>query len=270
MVLEPNDSKSMQRNHDKIQSLKSPAKGVGDLKRALLYWGVACLTILALNACVKDDDNQDINLDPGYGYFPIDIGHYVVYKADSIWHDNPTEDSPGVHDTTSYFIKELIESEFQDASGETSMRLERFKRNSEDEPWNLADVWFISRNNLNGQKVEENVRYVKMGFPISASSSWDGNALNIRDSWTYRYDSLYVDRIYHEVNYPRTVKVLQRDNKNFVEDQLAYEIYAPEVGLIYRYHRDLTTRLNYTNAPTAENIRFGIEFRWEILEYGQE
>lgn len=237
---------------------------------ALTFTFIATLCVLGLGSCVHEDDDQNLNLDPGYAYFPIDIGHYVIYKADSIWHDNPTEDAPGVHDTSAYLIKELIESEFQDASGNMSLRLERFKRNSEDEPWNLVDVWFQSRNSLNAQKVEENVRFVKMGFPISSTSSWDGNALNIRDRWTYRYDSLYVDRTYNDADYPRTVRVLQRNNKNFVEDQLAYEIYAPEVGLVYRYHRDLTTRLNYTNAPTAENIRFGIEFRWEILEYGQE
>ncbi len=225
--------------------------------------------VMALWQCSSDDPG-DVNLDPGFGYFPVEIGHYVVYKADSIWHDNPTEGVPGVHDTSSYFIKELIESDFTDASGGLSQRLERYKRHTSDEPWRLVDVWFISRNSLNAQKVEENVRYIKMGFPIAPGSTWDGNALNINDRWTYRYDSLYVDRIYGNTQYPRTVKVLQIDNKNFVEDQLAYEIYAPQVGLVLRYHRNLVTRLNYANQPTAQNIRSGNEFRWEVLEYGKE
>lgn len=225
---------------------------------------------LALVGCASDDDGSPVDLDLGYGYFPIAIGHFVEYRADSIWHDNPSDDAPGVHDTSHYFIKEQIESAFQDAAGETSYRLERYKRQSETDPWNLVDVWFVKRTAMNAQKVEENLRYVKMGFPISSGSTWNGNALNAEEAWTYRYDSLYHDRTYGTTLYPATVKVLQRDNKNFVEDQLAYEIYAPEVGLVKRYHRNLTTRLDFTQNPIAENIRFGIEFQWEVVRYGVE
>lgn len=236
-------------------------------KNSILCSAVA---VFVLAGCAGDDEGQAVNPDLGYGYFPVDIGHYVEYRADSIWHDNPTLDSPGVHDTSRYYIKELIESSFEDAAGETSYRLERFKRDHTDDPWTLVDVWFIKRTAMNAQKIEENLRFVKMGFPISASSTWDGNALNFLDRWTYRYDSLYHDRQYGEETFQATVKVLQRDNKNFVEDQLAYEIYAPGVGLVKRYHRDLTTRLEYTENPIAANIRFGIEFQWEVVGYGAE
>lgn len=231
-----------------------------------------CLIILALliAACSRDDDGDQVNLDLGYGYFPIETGHYVVYRADSIWHDNPTQDAVGVHDTSSYYIKELIESDFTDGSGETAQRLERFKRFSQDDPWELVDVWFIKRTSLNAQKIEENVRYIKMGFPIESNSTWNGNALNNNPPRTYRYDSLYVARTFGELTFPETVKVLQLDNFNFVEDQHAFEIYAPEVGLVRRYFRDLTTRLDYSEDPVADNIRFGTEFNWEIVEYGME
>jgi hypothetical protein len=227
------------------------------------------LVAILIVACTRDDGDE-VSLDLGYGYFPVEIGHYVVYRADSIWHDNPTQDAPGVHDTTSYFIKELIESDFTDGAGETAQRLERFKRFSQDDPWDLVDVWFIKRTSLNAQKIEENVRYIKMGFPIENSSTWDGNALNNNESRTYQFDSLYVVRTFGELTFPETVKVLQLDNFNFVEDQLAFEIYAPEVGLVRRYFRDLTTRLDYSENPVAENIRSGVEFNWEIIEFGME
>jgi hypothetical protein len=241
-----------------------------NIHSSAIIYTAALAVVLTTPSCVQDEDRPDAPIELGYAYFPTVVGHYVVYQADSIWHDNPTEDSPGVHDTSQYFIKELIEADFTDASGNTSQRLERYKRNSAAEDWELVDVWFISRNNLNAQKVEENQRYIKMGFPIGSASTWDGNALNILDTWTYGYDSLYVDRTYNDALYPRTVKVMQRENVNFVESQLAFEIYAPEVGLVHRYFRDLTTRLNYNSNPVAANIRLGVEFNWKIIEYGME
>jgi len=233
----------------------------------LLYLAL-CLILFA--GCSSDDGSEEFSPDLGYGYFPIELGRYAVYRADSIWHDNPSTEAAGVHDTSRYFIKELIESEFTDGSGETALRLERFKRFAEEDPWELVDVWFIKRTSMNAQKIEENVRYVKMGFPIESGSTWNGNALNDNDPRVYSYDSLYVARSFGELTFPNTVKVLQLDNFNFVEDQLAFEIYASDVGLVRRYYRDLTTRLDYTENPVAENIRSGIEFNWEIIEYGTE
>jgi len=230
--------------------------------RCILY-----LSVLVCVSCVRDDgDTEPANA--GYGFFPIAVGTFVEYRADSVYHDQPDPNIPGIHDTTVFFIREVIESEFLDAMGETSLRIERYTRSNEEEEWNLSDVWFAKRTDRNAQKVEENNRFVKLGFPVSAPATWDGNALNTLGPWIYQYDSLFQERTYNEIVFPQTIKVLQRDNKNFVEDELAFEIYAADVGLIYRYFRDLDTRLDYTNFPTAANIRLGVEFKWEILDYG--
>jgi hypothetical protein len=94
--------------------------------------------------------------------------------------------------------------------------------------------------------------------------------LNAKEEWPTFYDSLFVEREIEGFLFPKTIRVLQRDNKNLIEDELAFEIYAEGVGLIKRYERDLTTQLNYVNEPIAENIRLGHEFKWEIIDYGVE
>jgi hypothetical protein len=234
---------------------------------------ILLLTGLFFWACSPDEDQpnaDEVALGLGWQYYPVAVGQYVTYKADSIFHDQPDVSIPGVHDTTSYFIKEYIESEFTDAAGEPALRLERYKKTLEQDPWELRDVWFLKRTRRSIEKTEENVRYIKFGIPVSTTTTWDGNAGNELPEWEYSYDSLYVARTYGDLNFSRTVKVLQRDNKNFVEDELAYEIYAENVGLICRYHRDLDTRLDYTNFPTANNIRLGVEFKWEVIDYGVE
>ncbi len=227
------------------------------------------LSAIFLFSCVKDDSDTP-QPEQGKAFYPTVVGSYIDYRADSIFHDQPDPTIPGTHDTTTYYIRELIESEFIDAADEPALRLERFKKNEESDPWELRDVWFLKRTNRNVQKVEENIRYIKMGFPVASETTWNGNALNELDAWTYRFDSLYVPRTYADQDFTRTVRVLQRENKNFVEDELAYEIYGENIGLIYRYYRDLDTQLNYTNNPIAANIRQGVEFHWEIIAYGNE
>jgi hypothetical protein len=224
--------------------------------------------MILLSSC--SDDEQVITTDPGYAYFPVEIGTFVSYRVDSIYHDQPQADVIGIHDTISYFLKEVIDSEFEDAEGESSLRLERFKKQNMDDEWVLSDVWFAKRSSNNAEKVEENRRYVKLGFPISEFSTWDGNALNNLEEWTYEYDSLELERTFNEFVFPNTITVQQRDFLTEVNDEYAYEIYAEDVGLIYRKHKQLFTRPSYLNNRVAENIISGNEFTWEIIDYGNE
>jgi len=234
--------------------------------RTILY--LIC-AFFAFSACSEgSSDEPTLNL--GYDYFPIKIGTFVEYRADSIWHDQPDPNIDGIHDTASYYIREEIESEILDAQEERSLRIVRYKRNSLNEDWDLTDVWFAKRTAQNAEKVEENNRYIKLAFPLRASATWNVNALNSKDEWTAFYDSLFVEREIETFLFPRTIKVMQRENKNLIDDELAFEIYAEGVGLIKRYERDLTTQLNFVNEPVAENIRLGHEFKWEIIDYGVE
>lgn len=232
-----------------------------------IYSSVCALFILS--SCI-DEDSRNPELNPGYEFFPIEVGSFVEYRVDSIWHDQPDPEIEGIHDTTSYFVKELIESEIVDAQNDPSLRIVRYKRDSESDEWSLVDIWFAKRTAQNAEKVEENVRYIKLAFPISTSAIWNLNALNAKDEWLCRYDSIYATREIGDLSFPKTVKVMQRENKNLIDDELAFEIYAEEVGLIRRYEKDLTTQLSFVNEPIAANIRLGHEFNWEIIDYGIE
>ncbi len=223
---------------------------------------------IILVGCVEDDMQVNPNL--GYAYFPTDIGRYTIYRADSIYHDQPLPSVEGIHDTSSYFIKEYIESEFLDAQDHVSQRIVRSKRFSESDPWVVSDIWFSKRNANNAERVEENRRFVKLGFPISPFSSWDGNALNDKDEWRHEYDSINASRQVGALEFLNTLRVDQRDFLTEVNDEFAYEIYAEDVGLVFRFYKELFTRPSYLNNRVADNIISGNEYTWEVLEYGVE
>lgn len=240
------------------------------LKAMTLKYVLGFLAICFLMASCVDDTAEELPSDPGYAYFPIQTGTFVIYKADSIQHDQPLANVPGIHDTIHYFIKELIDSVFTDAADEQSQRVLRFKRNLETDPWVLSDSWYMKRTSSNAQRIEENRRYVKLGFPISSFSNWNGNALNDLDEWRYEYDSLYMERTIGDLGFPKTITVNERNYLTEVNDEFAYEIYAENVGLIFRHYKVLFTRPSYLNNRVAQNIISGYEYKWTILDYGNE
>lgn len=232
------------------------------------YRVIWLLLALALLSCQESDEVVPPQL--GYEFFPLQTGSYIIYQADTIFHDHPVADIPGIHDTLSYFIKEVIDEEFNDAEEKPSMRIVRYKRQNPEDDWELKNIWYARITSSNAQRVEENRRYVKLGFPISENATWDGNALNDLKEWRCTYDKLYQSKTIDNLYFDQTVTVNLHNYLTEVNDEFAQEIYAKNIGLIFRHHKVLFTRPSYLNNRIAKNIISGYEYRWQIVEYGME
>jgi len=82
----------------------------------LKYLLPAFLLILLLPACKKNT----IQIDYKYSYFPLEIGHTLIYELDSILY------SPlyiNGRDTVHWELKEVVESKFIDVEGRDAFRL---------------------------------------------------------------------------------------------------------------------------------------------------
>lgn len=202
------------------------------------------------SSCEKRGKAEDFY----YDYFPIEIGSYVTYDVEENIYDLQST-------SETYQIKELIESEFVDNLGRPSLRIERYKRATADDEWKIKDVWHSTRTTSQAEKTEENVRYVKMSFPIRNYQEWDGNIYNTENEWLYFYDSIGDSRTINGLSFDETVKVVQRENFNLIEQEEAYEIYANGVGLIYRKLIDL----DFNDDQTT-----GRELYQTITSYGKE
>ena len=93
-------------------------------------------------------------------------------------------------------IKEVLESEYIDNEGRPGVRIEeRFKRNGDEDPWQISDIWYATRTKAKAEKIEENQRYIKLVFPPSNNKQWQGNIftrchyneLSYLDGWRYEY-----------------------------------------------------------------------------------
>lgn len=202
-------------------------------------------------------------------YQPLKIGTWYIYDVDSITYNDFT--SPATIDSVNFQLKEQITDTFTDQSGKLNFRLERSKRFYNDSiffdnlAWELTDIWYITQDGNNIQRVEENNRYISLISPIKDKTIWDGNAYNSMDSWDYTY--LKVDEPFD--TYGNTVTV----NQFFFDDPLIYyelyeEVYAKDIGLVNRIRIDVESQdYSNQNIPVLDRIEKGVQYFQKLSDY---
>ena len=174
-----------------------------------------------------------------YEYYPLTIGQTWVYQVDSIKYDGNF--TPPAIDTARYQIKEVVESIFDHNEGRESHRIEVFKRNNDTLPWEILNVYFTNRTESTAEKVEDNLRFIKLIFPATPGSKWAGNAfIDAVDEHAYlkdwEYQIIGIDAPYNASGetFHETLSVLQEDETNAIERRYGFEVYAKDVGMIYK------------------------------------
>jgi hypothetical protein len=210
--------------------------------------------VLFAGSCKK---TTVVVVDLGYDYFPVEIGRYVVYDVDSIFIDEPVD----IADTFYYQIKEVIAGEYIDNQGDLAQRIERFRRTSDTLPWVIKDVWASNRLPQSGQRVEENVRIIRMIFPVKDGMFWDANALNIEQERPLTYAEYNVPRVINGMAFDKTTMVVTTLEPNFVDTIIDTEIRAKNVGLVFKKLVETNTQIDGTT---------GFKLTMTVVEYGQE
>jgi len=221
------------------------------MKRTILF----CFLISLFAACSKDTTST-INSDPaGFGYFPIDTGHWVIYDYDSI------ALGPFSQDTYKFQLKEYITSTFLDNTGQTTERIERYVKLNDTTPWRIVNVWTANLHSNDAERVEDNVRFIKLSFPVKLNATWNGNALNsIYPEWDYSYTAVDQPLTIGTLHFDSTLTVLQVNNSNLVQQQYAVEQYAKGVGMIYKEFKN-------DSINTVNNVITGFDLKMTITSY---
>lgn len=220
------------------------------MKKTILF----VLMIAFFISCSRDSSTP-INGDPaGYGYFPIDTGHWVIYDYDSI-----ATSANGV-DTFHYQLQEHITATFLDNTGQTTERIERYVKLSDTSQWTICDVWTANLHANDAERVEDNVRYIKLAFPVQLNATWNGNAFNFYPEWDYTYTDIDQPTTIGALSFDSTLTVFQHQENYLTDTIYAVEQYAKGVGMIYKeYKRD--------SINTFLNIITGFDLKMTITSY---
>lgn len=235
------------------------------MKKHYKTWAlVALLPIVLFTAC--KEETIDVTTVQGYEYFPTTQGRYNQFKVDSIAWNSFSQ----TVDTFRFDIRELNDSLFLDNANDTTVRLERLRRDSSNGAWYVKDIWSMKRTPNTAEKVEENIRYVKLRFPVKEGGTWNGNIFNTIGNWDYEFTDVDKPFTVNGVTYPNTVTVKQTGtNDALINKQIGKEVYAKGIGLIYK---ELMITEAYTDADTLsvpydQRIKSGFKLSMSLTDY---
>lgn len=229
-----------------------------------------CAAVLFFAACKKD---ASTSVDFGYNYVPLNTGSYIVYDVDSINFNDFTKTS----DTFHLQLKEEIGNSFTDLLNNTSYEYKRYKRyymknvNINTLPWVLSDVWYVTKLKDRFERVEESIRYSRLKFPVSEGATWNGNAFNYKKDegeWNYVVQSPDSKATINNVVFDSTAVVLQRDVETKISKQFYKEIFARNVGLVYKKVIDVESQNLSSNINIMDEIQKGVIYEWRYVSHG--
>jgi hypothetical protein len=251
--------------------------------KSLLQIVFLFLLIFGVSSCKKDNNSS---LDMGYNYFPNEVGRYVVYDVDS-FHYEDNNISAITHiakiDTFKFQLKEKIESIYQDNENRPTIRLERYVRFSDTNnsytsiPWTLRNVWVENRTTKTAEKVEENIRFIKLAFPFKDNQTWNGNAQNDSTAWDYYYDYFDMPRTIAGHSFDSVLNVIQKDQSSLINKITFHEMYARNVGLIYKSEINIESQppsdssaATFLSQPIMNRVTKGTQYNMTVNSYGIE
>ena len=199
----------------------------------------------------------------GTEYFPLETGRYIDYQVEDIQFS--IINAP---DTSRYLIRELIADKFLDINGDSAFRLERFRRPNATTTWELDSVWVAKRSTTRAVVIQNNQPLVKLVFPLEENRRWDGNILNGFSENFYEIKNLGQAFSVDTFNFAKTLKVVQANDSSLVSIDQRNEIYAVDVGLVYK---DSVVVTLCTSDPNCFNqIESGRKSIQKVIGFGKQ
>lgn len=233
------------------------------MKTTTLYI-LSILSIITLFTSCQKDPEQPNDITFGQSFYPTQKGQFqtfLVKQTRFALNEAPV--------TTTYQLKEVIGDEFVGENGEKLNEVLRYVRPNGLEVFRLDSVFSVRKDENVVVKMEHNVPYVKLDFPIEEGKTWNGNQFNARPTKDYLAQNVNTSKSIGNTNFPNTITVIESQDSSLVDKELRYEIYADEVGLIYKK----TESLLYCNQPECfgqKIIERGIISELTIFDWGIE
>lgn len=213
----------------------------------------------------------------GHNYYPLRIGEFWIYKVTEVKFKNQFEKEG--HDSISYYVREQIDTIYQDLTQEDTYKFTRSRRSSLTENWGTDSVFTVNKSVGSVRLYQNNRRIVPFIFPVLENKKWNAHIFNTQSS----FDNKSEEKFYYFANvdkpvtvngtlFPKTVTVVQVKNENAIERQDWYEVYASGTGRIYKH---LLT-FDYCSDPGRQNgcevgqafIISGTKRTEKLLEHG--
>jgi hypothetical protein len=172
--------------------------------------------------------------------------------------------------TVVYQIKEVVGSPFQDALGQTTYRLLRYRRATDAQPWQPDSAWSSRRTDLLALRTENGNPFVKLSFPLQNGATWNGNQYNSLGADGYECRNVGQPFTVQAKTYDQTATVLQQSDSTLVSLDKRVEVYAKAVGLVYRENAQLQYCSSTPACVGKYQIDYGSRQIYRLRSYGPD
>ncbi|RYZ30917.1 MAG: hypothetical protein EOO10_01095 [Chitinophagaceae bacterium] len=209
------------------------------------------LFVFLFSSC--DKETEEFQGEPLADYLPLQTGDYITYRIDSTIFINFGANT----EVRSYQEKHQVDAQLTDNLGRPSYRVFRFTRDTNGTmPWKPVGSYFITSTDKAVELVEDNLRFLKLSFPVKEGNSWKGNRYLPYDpyglsyefsnddamvDWEYQYTDVSVSKTLNGKTYANTITIEQiKDSSNMpIVSSGSYgfvnystDTYAKGIGLI--------------------------------------
>jgi hypothetical protein len=222
--------------------------------RVLLYLPVSFIILAVVVSCESNDADPVFT---GHDYFGMKENKWLIYQVDSTVYD----DFLGEVFHYNYQVKEINAGFFNDASGNISMRVEKFIRMDESQKWKIKNVSTAAIRGGQALATEDNITRVKLVFPLRRNRIWNGNAFNNKDFQEYRITSIHEPLNEGQLSFDSTLTVLQKNFITLIGEDYQYEVYAAGTGMIKKHFTSLEKEIDGT-------VKRGVDYTFTLVDRG--
>ncbi|MBC7885626.1 MAG: hypothetical protein H7X99_09135 [Saprospiraceae bacterium] len=211
----------------------------------------------------------------GYDFFPVAQGKSWIYASDSVIYDNEGTQI----DTFRSFLREEMGESFVDEEGNTVYKLMRYFRRNESDPWSRINTWTLFSNKTNAIRTEENLKFVKLVFPVRKGLRWNGNIFvdeNIKidvagemiemyKNWKHRMEEIDVDFMYKDTTV-KAIRVNLVDETSIIDRRKVTEYYGKNLGLLKKEMIILDSDGSRPNDPWEVKAKKGFIHTLTLIE----
>lgn len=205
------------------------------LKR-LLYLGAFCCIIWC--ACTKENNAPPIDLQGEF--YPLKLGSAYVYDVDSTAYSSFT----GTNVNYKFQLKDSLAGIITSLTGDTSYRVVRYRRGTIASNWIVQQVFTRSKTTRSGEEFFNNQRFVRLVFPATEGTSWNGNSKNNIGEQEYIIEDGILPLTVNSLTFDSTITVKEIDEFNLIKEDLVKATYAKNVGLVQKTVTDVEKNIN--------------------------
>ena len=222
---------------------------------------LTCLVWVILFSCQQTDVPVS---DPGTDYAPLETGRFIIYDVTEQRYSLTAPPS-----ISTYQLKETVGNSYTDVTGQPAFRLQRYRRANAQASWQTDSLWTARNSAQVAIRTENGADFVKLVFPLAERNEWNGNAFNQYQKDVYSLRQVHKPYSVGSQTFAETATVVQHSDSNLVAQDKRVEVYAKQVGMVYRE----VVQLQFCSSGTCVGkgqIDFGVRRYIRISSYGKE